>query len=314
MYGPTETTIWSTLARVRDPAAPITIGRPIENTRVYVLERSGQLAPVGVPGELCIGGEGVARGYHDRPELTAERFATVALPGGRAERVYRTGDVARLRADGTLDFLGRRDHQVKLRGHRIELGEIEAVLASHAGVHQGVAAVREDRPGDQRLVGYVVEEAGARFDAEAARATLRAKLPEYMVPGQFVVLPALPLTPNGKIDRKALPAPEAPAPGAGPAVDDAQLTPLQRRVAGAWRDVLGRERVGLHDNFFDLGGHSLLVVRLHALLREIDDALTLVELFQWTTVAGQAARLAAVAPDDGALRRAQARAARQTHA
>jgi AMP-binding enzyme C-terminal domain/Phosphopantetheine attachment site len=279
-----------------------------------VLERSGQPAPVGVPGELCIGGEGVARGYHDRPELTAEKFVHVALPGGRVERVYRTGDVARFRPDGRLDFLGRRDHQVKVRGHRIELGEIEAVLAGHPGVSRCVVAVREDRPGDQRLVGYVVAEAGARLDLEAARAALRARLPEYMVPGPFVVLPALPLTPNGKVDRKALPAPEAPPGDVATRGDDAHMTPLQRRVAAAWREVLRCDRVGLHDNFFDLGGHSLLLVKLHAALRaELDAGLELVELFQWTTVAGQAARLAAKVQDDSALRRAQDRAARQIH-
>jgi amino acid adenylation domain-containing protein len=312
MYGPTETTIWSTLDRVTDAEAPITVGRPIHNTRVYVLERSGQLAPIGVAGELCIGGEGVARGYYRRPELTAEKFTTIALPGGRSERVYRTGDVARLRSDGRLDFLGRRDHQVKVRGHRIELGEIEAVLAGHPGVRTCVVTVREDAPGDQRIVGYVVPVRGAAFDAEAARTTLRARLPEYMVPNAFVTLEAMPLTPSGKIDRKVLPAPAAQAPVGGDA-GDALMTPVQRKVAGAWREVLRVDRVGLNDNFFDIGGHSLLLVKLHATLkRDLGCELSLVELFQWTTVAAQAARVAAAAPPDSALRRAQARAARQT--
>jgi acyl-coenzyme A synthetase/AMP-(fatty) acid ligase len=309
MYGPTETTIWSTVSRVEAPSAPITIGRPIHNTRVYVLERGGQPAPIGVPGELCIAGEGVARGYHDRPELTAEKFVTLALPGGRAERAYRTGDVARFRADGRIDFLGRRDHQVKVRGYRIELGEIESVLAGHAGVKECVVAVREDSPGDHRLVGYLVLTDGATLDTEAARATLRGKLPEYMVPNAFVVLAALPLTPNGKIDRKALPAPQAAAP---PVADDVEslMTPVQRRVAGSWREILRVERVGLYENFFDIGGHSLLLVKLHAALkREFESDLALVELFQWTTVAAQAARLSAAAPADGALLRARARAA-----
>jgi amino acid adenylation domain-containing protein len=311
MYGPTETTIWSTVSRIVDADAPITIGHPIANTRVFVLEPSGQLSPIGVPGELCIGGEGVARGYHERPDLSAEKFVDVALPTGRSERVYRTGDVARFRADGSIDFLGRRDHQVKVRGYRIELGEIESVLSTHPGVKECAVAVREDSPGDQRIVGYVVADAGGSFDADAARETLRARLPEYMIPNIFSTLPRLPLTPNGKVDRKALPAPDAPS---APAVEltDALMTPVQRRVAGAWREVLRTDRVGLHDNFFDIGGHSLLLVRLHAALkRDFGPQIELVELFQWTTVAAQAARLSTVAAPDGALRRAQARAARQ---
>jgi amino acid adenylation domain-containing protein len=322
MYGPTETTIWSTLSRIDDPNRPITIGRPIENTRTYVLERSGQPAPIGVPGELCIGGEGVARGYHDRPELTSEKFVTVSLPGGRSDRVYRTGDMARLLPDGRIDFLGRRDQQVKIRGHRIELGEIEAALASQPGVGRCVVAVREDAPGDAQLVGYVVEEGVGRFVAEDARTVLRSRLPEYMVPNVFLVLAALPLTPNGKIDRKMLPAPEGTGKAPSAPADDAHMTPVQRRVATVWRSVLPTARVGLHDNFFDLGGHSLLLAKLHAALRaELGSELKLVDLFQWTTVAAQAARLQTARPTTGAapagapaeiaLRRAQARAARQ---
>ena len=296
MYGPTETTIWSTLCCVVDPDRPIVVGRPIANTRVRVLEPSGQPAPIGVPGELCIGGEGVARGYRRRPELTAEKFVAITLTDGRTERVYRTGDIARWRAEGDLEFIGRRDNQVKLRGYRIELGEIETVLASHQGAKQCVVVVREDTPGDQRLVGYVVADPGAAFDRDAARAALRARLPEYMVPQTFVVLPALPLTPNGKIDRKALPQPQANVAAAGSGPGDALMTPVQRRVAHIWRDTLNIDRVGLHDNFFDVGGHSLLLVKLHAALkREFNAAFALVELFQRTTVAGQADRLAAAA-------------------
>jgi amino acid adenylation domain-containing protein len=309
LYGPTETTIWSTATRVRDLARPIGIGRPIANTQVYVLDPAGQLAPFGVGGELCIGGDGLARGYLARPELTAEKFVEVELPGLGARRVYRTGDVARWRADGELEFAGRRDHQVKLRGFRIELGEIEAVLATHAGVRQAVVQVREDRPGDQRLVAYVVT--GDGFAPEAARATLRAQLPEYMVPNLFVALPALPLTPNGKIDRKALPAPQWPtAPEAGPGAT--VMSPAEQRVAAAWRDVLGIGKVGLRDNFFDLGGHSLLLVKLQARLRrEFATELSLVELFQRTTVQSQAQRLqGAGVPSqaNGVLLRARERA------
>ena len=208
MYGPTETTIWSTVSRILEPSSSIPIGHPIANTRIYVLDATGRLAPVGMTGELCIGGEGVARGYWKRPELTAEKFAVITLPDGRAERVYRTGDIARFRWDGQLEFFGRRDHQVKVRGYRIELGEIETILAAYPGVKECVVTVREDDPGDQRLVAYVVASPESSFDADTAWTALRAKLPVYMVPNQFIVLPALPLTPNGKIDRKALPAPD----------------------------------------------------------------------------------------------------------
>ena len=310
MYGPTETTIWSTVARVRDTARPITIGRPIAETSVHVLEPSGLPAPIGVAGELCIGGAGVARGYRNRPELTAEKFVTIT-DGDAAERVYRTGDLVRLRSDGQLEFVGRRDHQVKLRGFRIELEEIEAVLATHDGLRQCVVAVREDTPGDQRLVAYVVPTSPTDFSADAARATLRRKLPEYMVPNLFVVLEALPLTPNGKVDRKALPAPRVQA----VAAPDLLMNPAQERVAASWRDVLALDRVGLRDNFFDLGGHSLLLVKLQARLqRDFATEFPLVELFQRTTVEAQAERLASRPSDDVALQRARARAARQAHA
>jgi acyl carrier protein len=203
---------------------------------------------------------------------------------------------------------------VKVRGYRIELGEIEAVLAGAPGVKECVVAVREDSPGDQRLVGYVVSQEETPLDPDAARVVLRAKLPEYMIPNLFVSLPSLPLTPNGKVDRKALPAPAAPDLHMTEEAES-MMTPAQRRVAAAWREVLRTDRVGLHDNFFDLGGHSLLLVKLHASLRrEFSSDLALVELFQWTTVAGQAARLSDAPNHDDALRRAHARAARQTDA
>jgi amino acid adenylation domain-containing protein len=313
MYGPTETTIWSTAGRVRDTTRPISIGRPIAETSVHVLEPSGLPAPIGVAGELCIGGAGLARAYRNRAELTAEKFVTIDA-GGAPERVYRTGDLVRLRSDGQLEFVGRRDHQVKLRGFRIELEEIETVLATHHGVLQCVVAAREDSPGDQRLVAYVVSHDGAAFDADAARTTLRRTLPEYMIPNLFVTLDALPLTPNGKVDRKGLPAPRAAA-ETMPAVPDAVMTPAQQRVAASWRDVLGLQRVALRDNFFDLGGHSLLLVKLQVRLqRDFGVELPLVELFQCTTVETQAERLVTTAVDDGALQRARARAARQAHA
>ena len=311
MYGPTETTIWSTVSHVLEPSNSIPIGHPIANTRVYVLDATGRSAPVGMTGELCIGGEGVARGYWKRPELTAEKFAVITLPDGCAERVYRTGDIARFRWDGQLEFFGRRDHQVKVRGYRIELGEIETILAALPGVKECAVTVREDDPGDKRLVAYVAASAGPSFDADAAGTALRAKLPGYMIPNQFVVLPALPLTPNGKIDHKALPVPDAPA---TPADDSAEIlmNPAQRRVADIWCDLLRLKRVGLHANFFDLGGHSMLLAKLHAALkREFCGDLALIELFQKTTVAAQADRLSSGANADSVVKRAQARAVRQ---
>jgi amino acid adenylation domain-containing protein len=309
MYGPTETTIWSTIGRITDGSAAITIGRPIANTRTFILDQSGAPAPIGVAGELCIAGEGVARGYRNRPDLTAERFVSLSLSDDSVERVYRTGDMARLRGDGTIEFLGRRDHQVKVRGYRVELGEIEAVLADIPGVRESVVLPIELAPGDERLVGYIVSLQDMPFDPEPARATLRRKLPEYMVPGLFVTLPALPLTPNGKLDRKALPLPQL-LEAASERRQEVLMTPDQHRVADLWRQTLRTEKIGLHDNFFDLGGHSLLLVKLHAgLKREFSVDLPLVELFQWTTVAAQADRISGMA--GGA---ACAQMERQSHA
>jgi amino acid adenylation domain-containing protein len=310
MYGPTETTIWSTAARVIDAGGPIGIGHPIANTRTYVLDGSARVAPIGVVGELVIAGEGVARGYHEREDLTSRAFATVSI-AGRDERIYRTGDLARLRSDGSLDYLGRRDQQVKVRGYRIELGEIEAVLAAHPGVAGAVAAVKTVSPGDDRLVAYTTLLPGHRLDPDALRSTLRSRLPEYMVPSHFVSIPVLPLTPNGKLDRSALPMPSAEASpsAAKPAVP---MTGPQRRLADIWASILQTDRVGLFDNFFDIGGHSLLLVKLHAAIcSEFKRDLPLVELFQHTTVASQAERLNSNASGTADLiERAKARARR----
>ncbi len=258
MYGPTETTIWSTIHRL-EPNAPVLIGRPIANTDVYVLDRNRRPVPIGVPGELYIGGAGVARGYYNRPELTAERF--VPHPFREGTRLYRTGDLVRFTVDGALEFLGRLDFQVKVRGFRIELGEIEAVLALEPAVRQAVVAVHEDRIGDKRLVAYVVYHPGESLTASELRRHLRDRLPEFMVPALVVELDALPLTQNGKVDRKALPNPFAHA----SARDDDFVeprTPMEQFVAEVWREVLGVQRVGVRDNFFELGGHSLLSVRV----------------------------------------------------
>ncbi|MFP8962479.1 amino acid adenylation domain-containing protein [Streptomyces nanhaiensis] len=261
MYGPTETTIWSTAHRVRGDEDPVPLGRPIAGTTLRVAGPDGRRRPVGVPGELWIGGAGLAHGYLHRPELTAERF-TETSDG----RWYRTGDLARYRADGTLEFLGRTDSQVKLRGFRIEPGEIESVLAAHPGVREAVAVVREDTPGDQRLTAYLVPETGAPRDlVEQARAHAAAALPAPMVPSAFAVLDALPLTPNRKIDRNRLPAPGDR--GADRSSHTAPRSAAEREVAAVWSEVLGVERIGVHDDFFALGGHSLLAARAVSRLR-----------------------------------------------
>ncbi|HEX2095190.1 MAG TPA: amino acid adenylation domain-containing protein, partial [Longimicrobiaceae bacterium] len=281
LYGPSETTTYSTYVRVMrgDGRAP-SIGRPIANTHVYVLDRAMQPVPVGVPGELFIGGAGVARGYFDRPALTAERFLPDPFSGEPGARLYRTGDRARWLAEGTLEFLGRIDQQVKIRGFRIEPGEIEAALRTHPQVREAVVLAREDAPGERRLVGYVVLQ--GPLPATELREHLRGHLPEYMVPGAFVLLDALPLTPNGKLDRRALPTP-------GRMEEEtyvAPRTPLEEVLAGIWVDVLGLERVGVHESFFQLGGHSLLATRiLYRVRNALHVELPVRALFEAPTVA-----------------------------
>ncbi|HEU4883296.1 MAG TPA: amino acid adenylation domain-containing protein, partial [Longimicrobium sp.] len=258
MYGPTETTAWCSWERVEhvaEDALTVSVGRPTGNQRIYLLDPALNPVPVGVPGEAYVGGDGVVRGYLDRPGLTAERFLPDPFAEDPGGRMYRTGDRLRWKADGRLEFIGRVDEQVKIRGFRIEPGEIEAALTAHAGVLEVRVIVREDQPGEQRLVAYIV----GSVDADALREHLRRSLPDYMVPSAFVPLDALPLTPNGKLDRKALPAPEH-AGGTDRYV--APRTPVEEVLAGIWAEVLKLERVGVHDNFFDLGGHSLLIMRL----------------------------------------------------
>lgn len=261
MYGPTETTVWSTCCKVEHPEAGISIGRPIANTTVWVRDERGQLCPVGVPGEIWIGGDGVALGYHLRPELDAQRFVPDPYSSADGARLYRTGDRGRWRADGTLEHLGRLDFQVKLRGHRIELGEIEARVSADPAVASTVAVVREDRPGDVRLVAYAVPRAGAQIDVAGLRARLRSVLPDYMVPQHIVALEVMPLLPNGKIDRKALPLPlAAGAEGTAPAMEEI-ADPRVRYLVGIWTELLATT-AGPDDNFFDLGGHSMLAVQM----------------------------------------------------
>ncbi|SOD55271.1 amino acid adenylation domain-containing protein [Pseudoxanthomonas wuyuanensis] len=320
LYGPTETTVWSTCMRVQAAAggAPdIHIGRPVANTQVWILDEHGQPCPRGVPGEICVGGEGVTLGYLDRPELTADRFLPDAFassgPGfgtGIARpTLYRTGDRGRWRADGNLEHLGRLDFQVKVRGYRIELGEIENNLISHPALTRVVAMAREDRPGDIRLVAYVVAAPGMEVADAALAAHLRQHLPDYMVPQHFVRLDAIPLLPNGKVDRKALPAPDGRAAAlTAPAGDTvAPRDALEAAVAAAMEAVLGRPGIGVNDGFFELGGHSLLAAQLCArLAKELEVPVPLRLLFD----APSPAKLAAALRDSVARPDMQAAAAR----
>ena len=264
VYGPTETTIWSTAHRVSTAdfgTARIPIGRPIANTRVYVIEPSGAVAPIGVPGELLIAGEGVALGYRNLPKLTSERFVEMEIAGDK-ERVYRTGDRARWRSDGELDFLGRSDGQVKIRGFRIELGEVEAAVVSHLDIRQGYVTVSE-AAGGANLVAYVVYEAAEMPTTSELRRHLRGRLPDYMLPSIFVGIESVPLSPNGKVDRRRLPDPFSH--GRRAKGDDEPLKPgMEQTIAEIWREYLETNSIGPADNFYELGGHSLLSLRVAA--------------------------------------------------
>jgi len=257
MYGPTETTVWSTCYRITDAQSPVLIGRPIANTKCYIFDEDMQTVPIGIFGELYIGGDGIASGYIKRPDLTEERF--VQDPLRVDKKLYRTGDLVRWRYDGNLEYSHRIDNQIKLRGFRIELGEIESVLNEHDSLKETAVVVREDRPGDQRLTAYFVLFEGFEVTATELRSFLREQLPAYMVPQWFVELGNLPLTPNGKIDRKALPPPmqsleqhlEKTLP----------RTASEKEIADVWCQLLDIDEIGVEDNFFDLGGHSLLAIQ-----------------------------------------------------
>lgn len=306
MYGPTETTIWSSTEVISGNPSSISIGRPIANTQFYILGEGDEPLPVGIPGELLIGGEGVVRGYLNRPDLTAERFIPDPFTDDAEARLYRTGDLASWKEDGTIEFLGRLDHQVKIRGYRIELGEIEARLSAMTEIREAVVIARQGESGDARLIAYLIGEAAAVPDS-TLREALREELPDFMVPSAFVFLDRYPQTPNGKIDRKALPEPNKTrarsAADYKPPGSDLELT-----IAETWKDVLYLDQVGLDDNFFDLGGHSLLVVQAHRKLREvISSPLGLTDLYRFPTIRGLVEHLSS---DGGAGEQAEKSLAR----
>ena len=285
-YGPTENTTFTCCYSITHLSAEehsIPIGRPISNTQCFILDRDLQPVPIGVRGELFAGGDGLARGYLNDPELTAEKF--IPNPFRPGSLLYRTGDFARYRSDGNIEFLGRIDNQVKIRGYRVELGEIESVLKLHPAVREAVVVAREDVPGDRRLVAYVAP-ASAAAQAGELRGFLKERLPAYMLPSAFVFVDAFPLTPNGKLDRNALPAPERRS----PELDGSYVaprTPTEEVLASIWCEVLNLKQVGVHDNFFEFGGHSLLAVQLRfQIQRTLEIELPLAAIYRWPTIEG----------------------------
>jgi len=293
-YGPTENTTFTCCYPMTDSSQvgeTVPIGSPIANTQVYVLDGNEQQVPIGVYGELYIGGDGLARGYFNRPELTAEKFISNPFKNNSKERLYKTGDLVRYQADGNIEFLGRIDHQVKVRGFRIELGEIEATLNQQDTVQEVVVIVREDTPGDKRLVAYIVAKPQSETSSTELRRFLQKQLPDYMVPSTFVVLEALPLTPNGKIDRKALPQPE----GQRADLETAYIAPrskIERKIATILKTVLQIDQIGVRDNFFDLGGNSLLLVQAQEkLVQALNRDVTVMALFQCPSISALAHHL-----------------------
>ena len=302
LYGPTETTIWSCLQAVSDSAdadldAHVPIGRPIGNTAVYIVDAGGQLAPIGAPGELLIGGDGLAQGYRNRNDLTQEKFIADPFSNNENGRLYRTGDLAAYREDGAIEFLGRLDHQVKVRGFRIEIGEIESVVSDHAALRQAVVVLHKTDSGDNCLAAYYLSD--DELPVAELRDWVQAKLPGYMVPSYFSRMDAMPLTPNGKVDRKALPPPQAAAPETAQA-GQAPRTELEAQLLALWRSSLENNAVGVHDNFFEWGGHSILATRLlYRIQRDLGLNATLMDLFQHPSPSGLAAALAGQAPAPG---------------
>src|SRR5688572_23572532 len=260
LYGPTEDTVYST-CMLRTPDVPDTIGKIIPNSTLYLLDKHLQPVPIGLPGEMYLGGEGLARGYLYRPELTVEKFINHPFIKNPGARLYKTGDLAKFRPDGNIEFVGRIDNQVKIRGYRIELGEIESILAKHPAVLEQVVVAREDNPGEKRIVAYLVLKPGKQVEVAQLREFLKKDLPEYMLPSVFMFMDAMPQTPNNKIDRKALPRPEGSKIATSNAYEEPH-TPIEEVLANIWCTILGIEKVGRKDNFFELGGHSLIAVRM----------------------------------------------------
>jgi amino acid adenylation domain-containing protein len=316
-YGPTEGTTFTcchTISREDAQRSSIPIGKPIANTQVYLLDSNNETVPVGEAGELCIAGDGLARGYLNQPELTAEKFVPHPFSNGFCSdksdaRIYKTGDLARYRPDGTIEFLGRVDNQVKISGYRIELGEIEATLMQHPDVQSAAVIARQDAPGEKKLVAYVVQQGVGRTTNEL-RAFLARKLPPYMVPSAFVFLDVLPLSPNGKLDRAVLPAPEA-ADGGNTGAPVSPQTQMELKIADVWRRVLGLKQVSVKDNFFDVGGDSLQLLEAHAELQKvISSDLSLTDLFEYSTISALAQHLT-VGEKSSPILEAQERARQQ---
>lgn len=291
MYGPTETTVWSTTKKLARSAGSVPIGRPIANTRTYVADEHGMLAPIGAVGELYIGGAGVARGYWRRPELTADRFVANSFEPEQSGKIYRTGDLVRYRDDGEIEFVGRTDHQVKVRGFRIELGEIETVLGAYPAVHEAVVVARRDQADNPVLAAYVVAKNGLTISARELKSYARQKLPEYMIPATISFLSAMPLTPNGKTDRMALPNLNFNS-VKNSVVPEQASTELERVITELWQDALGLENIGLKVNYFDLGANSLNVAEVAASLRQrLKREIPLTDFFAYPTIAALAAHL-----------------------
>ncbi|WP_339505587.1 non-ribosomal peptide synthetase, partial [Pseudomonas sp. RL_105y_Pfl2_101] len=298
LYGPSETTTYSSwVSMAREDGFAAHIGKPVANTQFYLLDEHKQPVPLGVPGEIYIGGAGVARGYLNREDLTAERFLKDPFSSDPNARMYRTGDLGRYLPDGNIEYLGRNDDQVKIRGFRIELGEIEAKLARHEALKETVVLAREDIPGDRRLVAYFTQHSpDEAVDIETLRTQLQTQLPAYMVPAAYVRLDALPLTPNGKLDRKALPAPDSHA--YTTRLYEAPVGDMEIKLAALWAQLLKVERVGRHDHFFELGGHSLLAVTLIERMRKDGMEADIRVLFGQPTLALVAAAVGEVRPID----------------
>ena len=299
MYGPTETTVWSTTQKIPRAATSISIGRPVANTWVYVVDEDANPVPAGAAGELYIGGAGVTRGYWRRPDLTAERFVVNRFEPSRGGTLYRTGDLVRYRDDGEIEFIGRTDQQVKIRGFRIELGEIETVLGAHPAVHEAAVVARRDSADNPLLAAYAVLKSGSQVSAQELKDCARKKLPEYMIPSVVTFMRAMPLTPNGKTDRKALPAPAfgaiAEVGWTGPA-----NTELERVIAELWQDALGLDTVGLKINLFDLGANSLSVAEVAANLRQrLKREIPLTDFFAYPTIAALATHLGGLSSHNG---------------